>query len=211
MVSNKKYQLVLASQSPRRKELLGWIDVPFIIFKSEIEEHSESHDPVTFAEEIASSKGNDVWDKLEGGEYSNPFIVAADTIVEFKGEIFGKPKNEEEAESMLMKLSGQTHNVVTSVFFKAKFAGKIKQHVFSIKTEVTFNKIDKDILAPYLTSKESLDKAGAYGIQGKGLTFVKSIKGSYSNVVGFPLVEFLDSLKDFLEWNKASNWRENFQ
>lgn len=212
MVSNSKYSLVLASQSPRRKELLGWIDVPFIIQKSDVEEFSNSKDPVVYAEEIAAQKGNDVWNILPNKDDLNPLIVSSDTVVELNGRIYGKPKDTDEAREMLLSLGGKTHNVVTAVFLKAKFGEEVREKAFSVKTEVTFHEIKEDILGPYIESRESMDKAGAYGIQGKGLTFVESLKGSYSNVVGFPLVEFLDELKVFLGLEvSATNWRENFK
>lgn len=212
MASNNKFSLVLASQSPRRKELLGWIDVPFLIRKSDIEEHSDSTNPITFAEEVAAQKGNDVWENFLEKEKFNPLIVASDTVVELNGKIFGKPKDKEDAREMLLTLGGKTHNVVTAVFLKANFNGNIKERLFSVKTEVKFHEIREDILGPYIESKESLDKAGAYGIQGKGLTFVESLKGSYSNVVGFPLVEFLDELKEFLGYQVTdTEWRNSFK
>lgn len=212
MASNSKFSLVLASQSPRRKELLGWIDVPFIIRKSDVEEHSDSTDHTLFAEEVAAQKGNDVWDSFLEKDRFNPLIVASDTVVELNGRIFGKPKDKEEAREMLLTLGGKTHNVVTAIFLKAKFDEEVKEKVFSVKTQVKFHEIREDILDPYIESEESLDKAGAYGIQGKGLTFVESLKGSYSNVVGFPLVEFLDELKTFLGREKSDvDWRSFFK
>jgi septum formation protein len=139
-------------------------------------------------------------------------IVASDTVVELKGRIFGKPRDKDDAREMLLTLGGKTHNVVTAVFLKAIFDGEVKEKVFSVKTQVKFHEIREDILDPYIESKESLDKAGAYGIQGKGLTFVESLKGSYSNVVGFPLVEFLDELKVFLGRKKSDvDWRNSFK
>ncbi len=205
----KPYQLVLASQSPRRRELLGWIDVPFEIHPSDIKEVSRETKPVAFAEDLARLKGRDVWGI---SSFDNPFIVSSDTIVELDGKIFGKPKDKQEAREMLLELSNKWHQVVTSVFFKAQFDEGIKEHCFSVKTKVKFSEINDDIMEPYLRSGESLDKAGAYGIQGKGLVFVESIEGSYSNVVGFPLVEFLNELKTFLGLSgKDIQWRESFK
>lgn len=203
------YQMILASQSPRRKELLGWIDVPFLVHPSKVEEVTEETEPVAFAEDLARLKGRDVWDQLS---VENPLVIASDTIVELNGKIYGKPSDKDEAKEMLLELSNQWHQVVTSVFLKAKKDGVEKEHCFSVKTKVKFSEINQDIMGPYLESQESLDKAGAYGIQGKGLVFVEAIEGSYSNVVGFPLVEFLSELKKFLGLGPENiQWRECFQ
>ncbi len=210
MASNKKYQLVLASNSPRRKELLGWIDVPFIIQGSDVEEVSDASDPVQFALDIAKLKGESVWEILD--HKLNPLIVASDTLVELNGKILGKPSSRDEAQAMLEELAGNWHRVVTSVFIRAEVDGQVRDREFAVETRVKFGEIPKDIMIPYLNSKESMDKAGAYGIQGKGLTFVEALEGSYSNVVGFPLYEFLNHLKDFLPVSGSKeNWRECFQ
>lgn len=213
MALNKKFSLVLASQSPRRKELLGWIDVPFAIHSSDVEEVSLSSEPVQVALDIARLKGENVWDTMpENLKNNNPLIVASDTLVELEGKIYGKPATKEEARQMLSELSNRWHRVVTSVFLKAEFNGEEKQHEFAVETKVKFADITEDIMGPYLESGESMDKAGAYGIQGKGLTFVEAIEGSYSNVVGFPLHEFLTHLKAFLGHKENEvNWRESFQ
>lgn len=216
MALENKYSLILASQSPRRKELLGWIDVPFEIIPSQVEEHSDSSDPIQFALDIAALKGNDIWSKLEERISSSqnffPLIIASDTVVELDGVKYGKPVDRADAKRMLLELSGRTHQVVTSVFLKRRDIKSKEElvHSFAVKTQVTFNKIGDDILEPYLDSRESMDKAGSYGIQGKGLTFVSDLKGSYSNVVGFPLVEFLDELKRFLGLEETNDWRNSF-
>lgn len=209
MALNKKFQLVLASNSPRRKELLGWIDVPFIVKGSNIEEVSHSSDPVQVALDIARLKGQSVWDNLD--HEINPLIVASDTLVELNGKIYGKPNDRNDARQMLGELAGNWHQVVTSVFLKASFDGEVKERELAIQTRVKFGEIPEDILSPYLDSEESMDKAGAYGIQGKGLTFVEALEGSYSNVVGFPLYEFLGNLKNFLGTEGDTKWREQFK
>lgn len=210
MALNNKYQLVLASNSPRRKELLGWIDIPFKIQGSDVEEVSDAKDPVQFALDIARLKGESVWEILQKEE-GNPLIVASDTLVELNGKIFGKPQSREEANEMLMELAENWHTVVTSVFLRANFDGQVRDKEFAVETKVKFGKIPVDIMIPYLDSKESMDKAGAYGIQGKGLTFVEALEGSYSNVVGFPLYEFIGHLKDFLGAENNVLWREFFE
>ncbi len=215
MKSDKKYSLILASNSPRRKELIGWLDIPFQVVGSNIEEHSLEKDPKAFAIDIAAQKGDAVWDLLTEEHGAHPFVVSSDTIVVLGPRIYGKPANREEAKEMLLSLSGKEHKVITSVYLKA-LSIKTNQEIskkFAIETDVTFSEISEDILGPYLDSEESMDKAGAYGIQGKGLVFVESLKGSYSNVVGFPLVEFLEEMRLLVcegSLNEKLDWRSHF-
>ncbi len=213
---NNRYSLILASNSPRRKELLGWLDIPFQVMGSNIEEHSDKEDPKDFAIDLAVQKGEAVWDCLceeTHGKY--PLIVSSDTIVVLGKRVYGKPNSREEAKEMLLSLAGKEHMVITSVYIKARSikTGEIISSKFAVETDVTFTEISEDILEPYLDSKESMDKAGAYGIQGKGLLFVESLKGSYSNVVGFPLAEFTEHLRVLLSEgieDELLNWRSKF-
>jgi len=202
MIKNKQ-QLILGSQSPRRKELLSHLDINFQIETSNVLEVSDETCPQTFCEDIAKLKGIDIWNKKVR---QNVLLVSSDTIVCIDNEILGKPSGVNEAREMLQKLSGRTHKVVTSVFIKSND----KEHVFSVESLVTFDDIDKSTLEYYLLSEESLDKAGSYGIQGKGLSFIRHLEGSYSNVVGFPLSDFVRELKSFLEVEGEDNWRECF-
>ncbi len=218
MTLDKKYTLVLASKSPRRRELLGWLEVPFEIHSKEIEEVSDKVSPIDVAEDIAWQKGEAVFNDLKMRKDFNqtyfPLIVSSDTIVTLNGKIYGKPKDVNQAKEMLIELEGKEHNVVTSVaiLFEDKNSGEFKKKVFSGETKVFFEKIDRDLLNQYLKSGDSLDKAGAYGIQGQGLTFISKINGSYSNVVGFPLTDFIASLKDILDFSNDSEglWRKEF-
>ena len=163
----EKFDLVLASQSPRRRELLGWIDIPFDIHPSSVEEVTQETEPTAFAIDLAALKGRDIWKELEEGP-KNALIVSSDTIVELNGKIYGKPRSKEEARQMLLELSNQWHQVVTAVFLKGKVAGEVREHSFAVKTKVKFSSIGEDIMEPYLKSEESMDKAGAYGIQDFG-------------------------------------------
>lgn len=210
------YSLILASNSPRRKELLGWLDIPFKVVGSDIEEHSKEENPIHMAIDLAVQKGEAVWKNLKAEHGAYPLIVSSDTIVVLENRIYGKPSSREEAKEMLLSLSGREHKVVTSIYIKAKsiYTNKEIHRKFAIETDVKFSKITEDILEPYLDSEESMDKAGAYGIQGKGLLFVESLRGSYSNVVGFPLVEFIDELRHLLCEGRESerlSWREKFR
>ncbi|OFZ24631.1 MAG: septum formation protein Maf [Bdellovibrionales bacterium RIFOXYB1_FULL_37_110] len=209
------YRLVLGSKSPRRKELLGWLQIPFVVEVSTIEEISAKIKPQMIAEDIAQKKGQDILQKLIKDNFKQQLVVSADTIVCIDHEILGKPKDITEAKNMLMRLSNREHDVITAVYL-----GKYNQcmqdgcgKVFSCKTKVHFKKIDQDLLQNYLDSGDSMDKAGAYGIQGQSLTFIDRIEGSYSNVVGFPLDMFIDELKNFLghPGETAGQWRKKIR
>lgn len=201
-----KYHLVLASQSPRRKELLGYLNLPFEILPSHENEENNEKDPVKHSQQIALLKANSIAQKnqFKKSEKSIPVIVGADTIVVLEGQIFGKPSDKNAARLMLQKMSGKTHDVYTSVVILCEE----RQRIFSVKTQVTFDHISADLLEKYLDTGDSLDKAGSYGIQGGALSFISRIEGSYSNVVGFPLSDFAQELSHFLSLNLSSNdWR----
>lgn len=212
-----KYTLILASKSPRRKELLGHLNIPFSIVSEDVEEVSTFSDPIAFCKDIAFQKGHAVMQGLlkHPGLYTKflPLVVSSDTIVTLDHEIYGKPRTVSEASEMLMKLSGKTHKVITSVYMESLDQNReLKSRIFACETLVTFSQISMDILNDYLRTGDSLDKAGAYGIQGKGLTFVSKVEGSYSNVVGFPLDSFIEELKTFLGFSgdESGIWRESF-
>ncbi len=202
-----KYTLILASKSPRRIELLGHLSIPFEIIPADIQE-----DPKESALKLAELKGQTVMDDLkkrEGfGESFFPFVVSSDTQVRLGETIYGKPADESEAKKMLQELQGKTHEVITAVYMGRLDVGtgEILHSAFYCTSKVTFEQIDDDILDHYLQTGDSLDKAGAYGIQGPGLVFISHLEGSYSNVVGFPLAGFLKQLKEFL----GENWRALF-
>lgn len=195
----KKYSLILGSGSPRRKELLEHLKLPFLIKTSEIDEVSDKSDATEFALDIALKKAKAVLHDHD--MFEHPLIIAADTIVVCDNEILGKPKDLEDSRNMLKKLSGRNHEVITAVALIAKNLedNQIKQHVFSVSSQVTFDEIDERSLELYVQSKDGLDKAGSYGIQGMGLVFVKSVEGSYSNIVGLPLNEVYQELKSFIQ------------
>ncbi len=211
-------KLILASGSPRRKELLGWLNIPFEVKSSDVEEITDKQTPSEIAEDLAALKGRDVLNILskeaQFGKEFFPFIISSDTIVTLGKKVYGKPKDIEDAKRMLLELEGREHRVLTGVFLTlVDSEGQIHEKVFSCESEVTFEKIDRDLLENYLESGESLDKAGAYGIQGRSLSFISNIKGSYSNVVGFPISDFLREFKKFLGHEKSVNgeWRELFE
>lgn len=175
-------KLILASSSPRREEILNRYKLNPIIFPSKIDEKiilGES--PAQIAMSLAFEKSFWVSNHFMNGEV----IIGADTIVVLEGKIIGKPKNEEDAFNILNALSGKVHSVITGIcIIKANSSIKIIDYE---TTEVTFRDLSDDQIIRYINTKEPLDKAGAYGIQGYGQILVKKIDGCYSNVVGLPL------------------------
>jgi septum formation protein len=198
-MGNSKLRFILASASPRRKELIGHLNVPFEIITLNVPEKSESSDPVAFSSEIAAAKGEAVFKKLlsENNEASL-FVVSADTIVCHNGKIYGKPKDRAEARQFLNELGGSTHSVFTAVTVKFSWKGKVDSFSFVEESKVSFNKISESLMERYLDTGDSLDKAGAYGIQGPSLTFISKVDGDYANVVGFPLSRFVEESSKFL-------------
>lgn len=189
-------KLILASGSPRRKQLLGFLKIPFEVQTADIEEVSNLETPEEQACDISEQKGRAVFKKISE---ENVLIISSDTMVILEREIYGKPENRDNAREMLKKLSGKTHDVVTAVSF---IDSSGEAFSFFDKTQVSFNEIDPVILEEYLDTEDSLDKAGAYGIQGPSLTFISRIEGSYSNVVGFPLEKVIQKLKERGYWTK---------
>ena len=189
-MQKNKLKLILASASPRRKELLAWSFLPFEVIISHVEENTDSKDPTDIVVELASLKAISVAEKLD----PNNLVIGADTIVVSDGEILGKPSSRDDARNMLNSLSGKSHEVYTGVCF---VLGERKHQFFS-KTIVNFDPIDSDLLEFYLQTGESLDKAGSYGIQGAALGFISELSGSYSNVVGLPINQLIRELCDFL-------------
>jgi septum formation protein len=205
-MASDKFKLILGSQSPRRKELLSWLKIPFSIVTADLDEISHETDVYEIAMDLATQKAKAVQGKISQSEPF--FIMASDTIVVLDGILYGKPKDRHHAQEILSKLSDRTHEVVTGVCFSFldSEAKKIKTHRFFDKTEVTFNEITPELMNAYLDTGDSLDKAGAYGIQGPSLTFISKINGSYSNVVGFPLDKIVTELDIIL----GNDWRKSF-
>lgn len=198
MLKNKLH-LVLASASPRRKELLGHLNIPFEIIALNVPEDSNQEDPRLFSLDVALLKSEAVVAKLaQERSKENQFVVSADTIVYLNGRIFGKPKDTAEAREFLKILSGKTHSVFTAVSFQLRFNGEVFSHRFAEETKVTFSEISDTLLEHYLKSGDSLDKAGAYGIQNGSLAFIPKVEGDYANVVGFPLSRFVMEAEKFL-------------
>lgn len=186
-----KIKLILASASPRRKELLGHLKLPFEIITKNIPEESNHTDPVKFSQEISEMKGQAVFKDCLSDETSHVLVVSADTIVCLGKKIYGKPVDVNEARQFLSELAGKSHSVFTAVSLNLKMGNTILTHSFVEESKVTFNQIPESLMERYLATGDSLDKAGAYGIQGPSLTFISRVEGDYANVVGFPLSRFV--------------------
>jgi septum formation protein len=206
-MENKKIKFILASASPRRKELISYLNIPFIITPKNIPEESHFSNPVEYSQHISQQKGLAVFEHLD----EDSFVVSADTIVCLGDKIYGKPENEKEARKFLMELSGETHSVYTAVTLNLRYKGSIKTHSFVEESRVTFNTIDQLLLDHYIKTGDSLDKAGAYGIQGPSLTFISKVEGDYANVVGFPLSRFIIEANEFFKpFLKGQSWQDLF-
>ena len=171
--------LILASKSPRRKELLKQISIPFVVVVSDAEEVSgNSWTPAALVVENAKRKARAVAEK-----YPDSPVLGADTVVSSEGKIFGKPKDKDEARKMLTALSGKMHEVTTGL----ALINRNEIRTTNVTTKVFFDTMTKADIDAYIATDEPMDKAGAYAIQGKAARFIEKIEGSYSNVVGLPL------------------------
>lgn len=189
--NNCKRSIVLASASPRRKELLEQIGLKFEVEPSNHTENVRSRlKPRELAKAISREKALAVADK-----YKDAIVIAADTFIVLKGKIMGKPKTKEEAKDMLSALSGKSHSVITG--FTALDTSGTKTLSKSVETKVHVKRLSPEEIDSYVDSGEPLDKAGAYAIQGLGASIIEKIEGDYFNVVGLPLSAIVESLKEF--------------
>lgn len=182
-------EYILASASPRRKELLKFVADDFKIICADIDETvPEGISSFDAPELLANKKATAISEK-----HPDAIVIAADTVVILGDEILGKPKDESDAFLMLKKLSGNTHFVVTG----CSVAKGEKKKSFSVISKVTFYELTDAEIYGYIAKNESLDKAGAYGIQGYGSVLVEKIEGDYFNIVGLPVAELSRKLKEF--------------
>jgi len=195
MVNNGLFRnlerLILASGSPRRQSYLQELGINFDVFLADNEETPERNEsPLLYVARMSKEKCGTAMESNRGD-----WVLAADTIVFLDDLILGKPKNRLEALDVLMVLSGRTHEVATS-YMLGNFAKGLK-HQETVVTRVTFTTFTKNLALQYIETGEPMDKAGAYGIQGRGAVLVKEIEGSYSNVVGLPLAEVVSALNKY--------------
>ncbi len=182
-------KIILASSSPRRKELLTTAGMEFEIHVKEVDETVPEGTPPADAAKMTAAKKADAVAK----DYGDSIVIGADTIVVANGKILGKPKDEADAKAMLKMLSGIEHEVITGVCI---INGGISDSFAQISKVKFYNLTDDDISA-YVATKEPMDKAGAYGIQGLGCTLVERIEGDYFNIVGLPVAEVCRRIKNY--------------
>ena len=180
--------MILASNSQRRQEILKDAGFNFKVITSNIEETSDKKIITERILDIAEKKLEQI-----AKNNKNKFILAADTVVELNGKIFGKPKNREEAFSFLKTLSGQIHRVITAYVFKNISKNILIKEI--VVSEVKFFDLDDETINWYLDTGEPFDKAGAYGIQGYGRILVEKRNGDFYSIMGFPISNFLENLR----------------
>ena len=187
--------IILASKSPRRREILENTKVRFSVKESQIDEIIKVNEsPKETVMRLAYEKALDV-----ASSNNDSLVIGADTIVVINEQILGKPRNEEEAYNMIKLLSGKTHYVITG--FALINLSLNKKVIDCEVSQVTFKELSEECIKDYINTKESLDKAGAYGIQGYGGLLVKNIQGDYFNIVGLPISKISDCLKDYFKIN----------
>ena len=176
---------ILASKSPRRREILETMGIKFEIVTADTDESSVLTDPCALVEELSLRKGMAVREKMlaEGCDLSDTVILSSDTVVSVDGEILGKPRDEADAKRMLRLLSGRAHEVVSGV----ALIGPNRHGVSHEVTEVMFDELDEETVVRYISRSEPYDKAGAYAIQGLASAYIRGIRGCYFNVVGLPI------------------------
>ncbi|ADO58100.1 septum formation protein Maf [Paenibacillus jamilae] len=188
-------RIILASTSPRRKELLAYLRLPFEVVPSHADESTpESWTPQQIVETLAARKAEAVVRTAAQSEEAG-LVIGSDTIVVLEDSVLGKPADHADAVRMLTALQGRTHRVYTGV--ACIHTGTGKMLVRHRQTEVTMKPLNQEQIVAYVNTGEPSDKAGSYGIQGMGATLVESIQGCYFNVVGLPLSLLSDMLSDF--------------
>ena len=215
MQKEQNVRQVLASATPRRRELLSQIGLEFTVMPSTKEENAKTTEAGALVQELSRQKAVDIWEQLSGGQGQNPdadqeqiseetqepnlngkrqpelLVIGADTVVCCEGKILGKPHSREAAAEMLTALQGRSHEVYTGVTLYSQS----ETVTFFECTQVEFYPMTEVEISEYIDSKEPMDKAGAYGIQGLGARFVKGIRGDYNNVVGLPVGRLYQELK----------------
>ena len=182
--------IILASKSPRRKEILEMLGVPFTIMTADTDERSTQTDPALLVEQLALQKATDVQDMLDAQDKLQPgtLIIASDTVVALNGEILGKPQGKEDARRMIKGLQNTTHHVLSGIAFcYVDVDGNRKGAYSHASTAVHFGPMSDEDIELYISSDEPYDKAGAYAIQGLAGRWITGIEGDYFNVVGLPV------------------------
>ncbi|MDD6328744.1 MAG: Maf family protein [Lachnospiraceae bacterium] len=190
-------EFILASKSPRRKELLQMLGISFEVVVSDADETLDVCEPSEFVCTLSRRKAIAVWKNRvpEMGNTSNKLVIGADTVVACDGVILGKPKDEGEAFSMLSMLQDNEHEVYTGVTFVWEADGVVRTHSFFACTKVVFYPMTEEERNAYIATGDCMDKAGAYGIQSMAAPYIREIKGDYNNVVGLPVAMLYQELK----------------
>lgn len=187
-------KIILASASPRRKELLAKAGISFTVIPAAGEEKRTSENTGEAVQQLARDKAEWVAQSLAECE-EGTLVIGSDTIVVFENRILGKPKDRRDAAETLEKLQGNTHQVYTGVTVLERKAGKWVEHTFFESTDVTFYPVSREEIQDYIATGEPMDKAGSYGIQGLFGIYVKGICGDYNNVVGLPVARLFHEMK----------------
>jgi septum formation protein len=188
---HQQRRIILASSSPRRRELLLLTGLRFEVDAGDYEERMDLDiPPHRLATLLAREKARTV-----ACRYSDAIVIAADTFILHRGKLLGKPHTQEEARRMLMSLNGRTHSVITG--FAIIDTGSGKKFSKAVETKVSFRRLTRDEIDSYVRTKEPLDKAGAYAIQGLGSVFITKVEGDYFNVIGLPLCDLVKALGRF--------------
>lgn len=173
--------LILASASPRRRELLAQLAVPFAVIPADVDEQSlPAEAPTAYVRRLAQTKAQHLAQR-----FPDALVLGADTVVVLDGEIFGKPGSVETARQMLTRLSGRQHTVITGLALLQQSRQLVR--LDTVSTLVRFRSLSQEAIERYVATAEPFDKAGAYAIQGAAAAFVESLEGCYTNVVGLPL------------------------
>lgn len=186
--------LYLASQSPRRRDLLGQLGATFAVLDVDVPEQRTADElPQDYVHRVARDKARAGLALLAAGDRDAAIVLGADTEVVLDGDVFGKPRDADDAAAMLRRLSGRTHQVISAVWL----VGASREHGDVCVSQVRFTALDEAGIAAYVATGEPFGKAGAYAIQGRGAALIEHLQGSYSGVMGLPLFETARLLRGF--------------
>ncbi len=198
-------RIILASASPRRRELLEQIGMTFEVIPSDIEEKTKSHIPCEVVMELSCMKAMDIFEKLPLERRESAIVTGADTVVALEERMMGKPADEKQAREMLSLLQGKTHQVYTGVTMVWQKNGQPPSRcTFYEKTDVRMYPMSEEEICRYVETGEPMDKAGAYAIQGRCAAFIKEIRGDFYNVVGLPVGRFCQEIKKISDKDNKS-------
>ncbi len=190
------YPIILASNSPRRKEILSQVGIPFTVIPSTKDEDMSNSSPVELVQELSKQKAKDIANQQSGPV----MVIGSDTIVVCENEILGKPKSAEDAFRMIWLLQNNYNEVFTGVTVIVKEVdGSIREHTFYEAARVWIAKMTEQEVWDYIATKEPMDKAGAYAIQGKFACYVKRIEGDFYTIVGLPIAHLYQVIKEMNE------------